>query len=270
MVEMMVVVACMMLLLIPAWKVFHHGTKSSLQGMLQIETTMEARRILKQLNQDLKHSCWEWNDTNAFYSLQDILSTSGSFPNTSYSFAVFPFSGDISGVVPTGSNYDPGPQPRLARRVSRVIYRLAPSPKIARDGYPSNFPMYRLLREETLHPGNPQIGQFPGGVRVQELSERVLMFDILPYISRDAGGNEQQFFWVTLQLVDTVNRSGVVQVITDSTSNRLTQRSRDLVIADFFDVVSPKFFAAYRQTAGPRLGIKSTYDRSSYFDPAGP
>jgi type II secretory pathway pseudopilin PulG len=272
-IELMVVIGCAMLLLLPAWEVFRQGTKSSLQGKLQIETTLEARRILQQVSFDLKNSCWAWDDEHVpVYTINQILNSSGgAFPNCVFSFLSFSLLGNVEDAI--SKTPDPRTQPefcrKLWRRPSKITYRLEKSPKIKKEGYPPNFPMYSLIREERLNSKLPEAQKFQssGFKRKMVLSERVMMFDITPYTLSDSLGNQQQFFWITLQLIDTVNRAGDFSF---PTSGKLTQRSKDLVIADFFEVVSPKFLASYRQMAGPTIGHSSDYSRVSYNDPIDP
>jgi type II secretory pathway pseudopilin PulG len=267
-IEIMVVLACMMLLLIPAWKIFQQGTKSSLQGMLQIETTLEARKVLKGIGNDLKKSCWIWDDANiGYYTLDHIVKVNGTFPGISWSFLSYPQHGDVADAIPTSAQADPATR-QLWRRVSRITYRLEPSSKKSSKKLPASFPMYSLIREEKFNPRHPQATKFPGGVRQTVVSDRVLFFDIRPLTQTDAGGHQMQFFWITLQLVDSIDPN--VQLPTLVDGKKLLQRSKNLIIADFFDVVYPEILSGYRQLAGPRLKTASEYCRVPFYDPIEP
>ncbi|MBI3039099.1 prepilin-type N-terminal cleavage/methylation domain-containing protein, partial [bacterium] len=164
-VELMIVVGCLMLILVPAWRIFHYGTRSSLQGMLKIDTTLEARRILNQVNLDLKQSCWAWDDeNNAYYTISDILSASGRFQNRTISFLVFPSKGSLTDAIPQSLEPDvENPSKVVAnRRVSKVSYILQPSPK--KEGLPQKFPLFSLIREEKFNPKHPLAQSYPEGL----------------------------------------------------------------------------------------------------------
>ena len=48
-VEIMIVLICTALLMGPIFLVLRSSTKTSLKGMLRIDTTLEARRVIKQV-----------------------------------------------------------------------------------------------------------------------------------------------------------------------------------------------------------------------------
>ncbi|HQB82717.1 MAG TPA: prepilin-type N-terminal cleavage/methylation domain-containing protein, partial [Candidatus Rifleibacterium sp.] len=51
-VEIMIVLICTALLMGPIFLVLRSSTKTSLKGMLRIDTTLEARRVIKQVYAD--------------------------------------------------------------------------------------------------------------------------------------------------------------------------------------------------------------------------
>ena len=58
-VEIMIGITCLAVLMGPIYLLMRSGTQTSLKGMKRIETTLEARRVLKQVYADLKMLCFE-------------------------------------------------------------------------------------------------------------------------------------------------------------------------------------------------------------------
>lgn len=203
------------------------GTRQSLKGMQQIEVSLEARRILQRLQVDLKSACFETCQIAAIdISINGLLNQSGTFPGNAYTFLSFPLNGTVADVIPTAGEASPA-----FRRASRVTWRLEPGTNPQR-------PLLRLIREEVFHPDHSQ--SKTGSNRLTRvMSERVNFFAIQPY-QVTSGGQSNWYFWVTLQLGDAINRN----TGSFTPGQPLPDRREDLVMADFYDVVSPDFFNA--------------------------
>lgn len=203
------------------------GTRQSLKGMQQIEVSLEARRILQRLQVDLKSACLETCQIAAIdINIAELLQQSGTFPRNSYTFLSFPLNGTIGDVIPTAGEASPA-----FRRASRVTWRLEP-------GSDPRRPLLRLIREEVFHPDHSQ--SKTGSNRLSRvMSERVNFFAIQPYQVTSAG-QSNWYFWVTLQLGDAITRN----TSSFTPGQALPEKREDLVMADFYDIVSPDFFNA--------------------------
>ena len=217
-VEIMVVSACLALLAGTAFTLLRSGTRSSLQGMLRLETTLEARKIVRQVYADLKLACFPL-PYDSVYNFDSVMYTAGAPPHNMYSFLSFPtharmneiFSSPASGV-----NH---------REVALISYRIEPGTSPER-------PFLKLTREET----------FKGQTTSKVLSDRVNFFEIKPVMLQPYGRN-QFYFMVTLQLVDSIDAAE----LKDKDSQTDGPKS-NRAVADFFDIVYPEFFnAAWNQ-----------------------
>ena len=223
-VEVLVVAGLMVLLLGPIFILLRSGSKTALQGMLQVQTTLDARRIIKQVHSDLKLACVPMGGGALSFGFNQILQESGTAPEFSYSFLSFPLHTEIREAVPApGSGISP-------RRASRITYKLE---KLTDPGKP----YLRLSRIETYHP------DVPPGNRTESriLSERVNFFEIRPVELQQSGRN-QFYFWVTLQLVDSGGKQATYEPLQRLSA---TDGMKDVQIADFFDLVYPEFFHAF-------------------------
>ncbi len=234
-VEVMVAICCMCILMLGLMQVFRYGTRSSLRGTLQVETTLEARLILQQLTLDLKHLCVE-AESGATGLFDQALKTSGTAPTLEYSFYVYPFEGSTEQVVSrggSGKSYIP---------VSRVTYLLQGSPTPTK-------PYLKLIRREQLHARHPRFGEYPAGIKERTLSERVHVMQILPRTFQ-VKGYRLSCFWVNLQLVDSLKRG---ELVPQNLGQQLFGAPKDALIADFFSVVYPEFIREIEHNKGFNL-----------------
>jgi len=88
-VEIMIVLICTALLMGPIFLVLRSSTRTSLKGMLRIDTTLEARRVIKQVYADLKMACFPL-PYNSVYNFDDVMQVTGTPPHNSYKFYSFP------------------------------------------------------------------------------------------------------------------------------------------------------------------------------------
>ncbi len=222
--EILVVVLCVGILLVPAISFLMQGTRSSLRGMVQIETVLEARRIMQQIRQDLKNACFPVDGKERDLTLSLYLEEKGEPPCSRYSFLSFSQVGKPEDAVPCSS----AGTGMVWRRASKITYALEPSTKGSGN-------LLRLVREEKFHPDHPQATHYGDGTRISVLSDKVNLFHVQLH-SFEPNSQLPPAYLVTLQLVDSVaeKRSGNGQPIT------LPDPSKT-VIADFFDVVYSDF-----------------------------
>ena len=215
-VEIMIVVICMALLMGPIFFILHSNTQNSLTGMLRIDTTMEARRIIKQVHSDLKLSCFDI-PYGSTYTFADNLGISNYIPNV-YVMMTFPVHKKLDNIFSSRSSG------KSIRNIAIVNYHLEPH----KD---SKKPSYNLIREVN----------FKGKVTKRILSKRVNYFEIKPIEIQPPVGKEQYYYLVTLQLVDALNeRDFKDKGITKN--NKVKKLKNKIILADFFDVVYPEFF----------------------------
>ena len=227
-VELMIVVGCFMLIIGPALRVFQFGTRSSLSGMKRIDTTLEARRILRQVHIDLKGSCFVWQGPGN-YSFDDILYVDRSKePCAEFLLYRFPSIDPVEKCV-TGLKDDAGPARRLT---SLVTYRITPA--------------HELVREEAFHPSHPAYSRFPQGKWTQVLTKRLNYFDISPVQVPNATGPDQWFFWVSLQLRDAYQKPDLSQ----AALRYDFKEAPGVIISEFFDILYPEFFTAFHNNEG--------------------
>jgi type II secretory pathway pseudopilin PulG len=216
-VETMIVAICLAILLGPIFLLLRSGSRRSLEGMLRIDTTLEARRVLQQIHADLKQACLPIVPQQPV-GFTDFLFVTGSVPEWTYTFLSYPLHRPVTEIVPNNSGNAP-------RRAARITYR------VVRQNDP-NKPFLRLYRDE----------EFPGsGKQTRTLSDRVNFFEIKP-LEIQAGGRNQFYFWINLQLVDTAKG---VDTTAMAAGTPVTAAKAGVLLADFFDVVYPEFFHAF-------------------------
>jgi prepilin-type N-terminal cleavage/methylation domain-containing protein len=221
-IEMMVVVILVSMILIPVFRTFHAGIKVATKGMLKVETTLEARRILKQIQTDLQDVCFPMDGREMTFSPESLVRETGTPPTTTYAFFSFPAHGPVESLITDEAGGI------VWRNVSEITYSLS-------QGENS---MYTLIRSERFHPSHPLASTYPGGIRVQNLSNQVNFFSIVanPF---NTPTRSSLTFRVHLQLVDSVKKGELAQVVQ---GNSAAQRLKEGVIADFFSVVNPHFY----------------------------
>ncbi len=186
-VEIMVAAACLTLLAGTTFLLLRAGTRSSLHGMLRLETTLEARKIIRQVYADLKLACFPL-PYNSVYNFENVMYITGAPPHNMYSFLSFPTHARLDEVLASsqsGVNY---------RETAFINYRIEPVASHSSS-------LLRLTREET----------FKGQTVRKVLSEKVNFFEIKPVMLQPYGRN-QHYFLITLQLVDSDNASELNRV----------------------------------------------------------
>lgn len=215
-VEIMIVAICLALLMGPLFLILRSGTKTSLKGMLRIETTLEARRVIKQIHADLKLACFPVPyDSTTEYDFGDVMSVTGVPPEVTYSFLSYPIHAEIEDIFTnqtSGKNF---------REVAEIKY------KIEENSDPEK-PSYQLIREEKIN----------GNTRRNVLSKRINYFEIKPIMLQPQGKN-QYYYLITLQLIDAVHPKDMEG---QTTGAKITDQVQGAILADFYDVVYPEFF----------------------------
>lgn len=215
-VEIMIVCICTALLMGPIFLILRSSSQSSLKGMLRIDTTLEARRIIKQVHSDLKLSCFPI-PYGSTYSFDNNIGIGGTAPNL-YMFYSFPVHEKLDSI------FESRTVNKAIRNVSEITYQME-SHKTSKK------PSYKLIRKEN----------FKGKVTSRVLSDRVNYFEIKKIEIQSPAGKNQFYFLVTLQLIDAIHEAdfeakGVTK------GNKLKKMKSKIILADFFDVVYPEYF----------------------------
>ncbi len=213
-VEIMIVAICLALLMGPIFMVLRSGTQTSLKGMLRIETTLEARRVIKQIRADIKMACFPL-PYSSVYNFDDVMKVSGTTPKNTYTFLSYPIHQKLGNVFESQTS------DKNYRNVSEIKY-------IVEENNDPDKPSLRLVREE----------RFAGKTRKTVLTDRVNFFEIKPIMLQPQGKN-QFYYLVTLQLMDSVHPKDMKD---KTPGSKIVDSQKDVILADFFDVVYPEFF----------------------------
>ena len=175
----------------------------------------QARNVLQQVYADLKMACFKLPDEND-YSFSDILKRNGDAPNYMYQFYSFPIHQSYSEIF---DNPDEGVNSRIP---SLITYKV--------EGVSAP---YRLVREET----------FKGKTTSKVLSENINFFEINDIgITTKVDNSKMQFYYqITLQLIDVLHAS---DYDSKKIGEKLRQNQKDVILADFYDIVYPEYFNA--------------------------
>jgi hypothetical protein len=213
----MIVAVCLALLMGPIFLILRSGTQTSLKGMMRIDTTLEARRIIKQIHADLKMACFPL-PYSSVYGFEDVVHVSGVTPKNTYTFLSYPIHQKLSNIFPNQGTPDEND-----RKVAEIQY-------IVEDGKDPDKPSLRLIRKE----------KFDGKVRTIVLSERINYFEIKPIMLQPQGKN-QFYYLITLQLIDSLHSE---YLDGKTPGSKIMDFEKDVILADFFDVVYPEYFHA--------------------------
>lgn len=229
-IEMMLVLVCMFLLMGPVFRILRSGTQSSLKGMMQIETTLEARNVLRQVGQDLKSSCFLIDGNQRKFSYTTLLQTSGSLPEVEYSMLTFPHTDTPEDSISSASSG------RAWREASQVTYSV--------KSHPTRPNMRQLIRIERFRPSHPAYNRYKDGCREFVVSEHVNLFEVTPDVITSSG-KTLVTFRLHLQLVDFMPGREVPVPVAGTG----LVRPREGAIADYFDVVYSEFYRSMRSKA---------------------
>lgn len=215
-VEIMIAAICFTIIMGPFLLILRSGTNTSLMGVMRNETTEKARAIMKQVYADLKMACFPLGD-GAEYNFYEIMSIEGTAPNLTYSFQSYPIHQKYSEIFESpsaGINY---------RNPSLITYTIE-------NGDNPELPFKKLIRKET----------FGDKTTERVLSENINFFEIKE-IFLEFEGKKQYYYLITLQLLDVLHASDMKN---KKSNEKLTENQKDVILADFYDVVYPEFFHA--------------------------
>lgn len=216
-IEIMIVTICTALLMGPVFFILKSSSNTSLTGMLRIDTTLEARRVIKQIHSDLKQSCFPV-PYGSTYSFDDNLGEGGTPPLNACVFYSFPLHSKLNNVFTSRTSG------KSIRKAAEITYRI----ETHKD---SKKPSYKLIREEKHN----------GKTRTSVLSNRVNYFEIKKVNLTQSYGKVQWYFLVTLQLIDAIHEKdfegkGI------AAGSKVEKLQSKVILADFFDVVYPEYF----------------------------
>jgi prepilin-type N-terminal cleavage/methylation domain-containing protein len=232
-IEVLVSTACLLLVLGPIFAIFSSGSRQSHKGMLRIETSLESRRVLRQISRDLKSGVVLLGTRqNQLVGLNDLMiggltTANRCLPQVRYSFYAFPSKAPLADGTPEdvieNRDHRTAPSPR---HLARIEYAVEP------NGDKRKF--YRLIRREYYkHQRFERI-----------LSTKVNFFAISLIEFKPSNHPDHSFLQVSLQLVDALHHKDLEQVQgridPDSPINQ-----RNLVISDAFEIVYPEAFNAF-------------------------
>lgn len=231
-VELLIAITCFTIILGPLYMLMRSGTQTSMRGVKSIETTMEARRVMKQIYADLKMLCFVLPDdmgVDTVFSFDSAMKVEGIVPKKTYSFQCFPANQEYDNIFEgrCGKSIS-------FRHVSNIKYSVI-------ENSSKDNPFMKLVRTEV----------FKGEIKKQILSEHVNFFEIKPiFISQPGTGKNQYYYLVTLQLADILKKNSEnLGKVGTGEKIEAGKIDKDIILADFFDVVYPEYFhAAWNQS----------------------
>lgn len=238
-VEVIVTALCLALLITPLLFIFRSGIKISRKGMVQVETILEAKKVLEQVKIDLENLIMDIDEVGASgYTEFDISSffykDESNPPFYIYKFYTFTKYGKIEDAVLKGSGTN---FTKIFPTI--VIYKVEEEKDQSNKN--RNFMSYKLVREEILS-NEFSSNNLPSRNTVKTLTSNLNYFKIsfmkidnvkyttFPYF----------YFAINLQLVNSI--SNLVQ----STNSQITiediykAREKGVVIADFISFAVPE------------------------------
>jgi type II secretory pathway pseudopilin PulG len=247
-VELMVVMMCFSLIAAVLFRLLKSGVDASVKGILRVDTILEARTILQQLHQDIKTACVPTSAADpmseAKLDAENLIRVTGEHPHVSWTFYGFPLPGSIEDCL--GDVGAPAATDPVKCRISKIVYSLAPNSDGTPGGTPGGKRFHSLTRTEFFHPDHPMAAKFPDGLK-KTLSQQVNFLRISPkFLSsmKSLGEmegkllNRRPYFWITLQLVETLPAPQGGQLPNDGS---WVTPGPNVVIADFFDTVYCEF-----------------------------
>lgn len=238
-VEMLVALGCMAILMGPIFFVYRSGSRSSLQGIAKAEITLEARRILRQIHDDLRYSVVYLN-----YNI-NLPSSLGSY--------YFPYF--LKGGNPYSPSGDAQTQYKMLRFPLHGEVKDAIEPVGGVTAYRKPILITYELKKETPDQALFSLFRQEGTGRPILLSNRVNFFEIRDNPNSPAGTT----WFTTLQLAEVIRPSNEDSnwqklqhaggTTINSTERRLADRTRGVQIADFFDVAASEFYTLFRRSS---------------------
>ena len=219
-VEIMIVCICISILVGPIYMLLRSGSDSSMKGMTRIETTLKARRVLQQVYADLKMICFINNREHLqkvkFSNAMTIVSQAPNFKCWFYSF-------------PTHEQYD-----QMFETAQNSSGTLDLNSKVCKITYTvegGNNSVFKTLKRKV---------EFGDKSSETVLSDKVSSFFIDP-IAVKVEDKLENYYQINLTLVDVVHEN-----LKDSiTAEQINYGSKEIIKAEFFDVVYPEYVHSY-------------------------
>ena len=218
-VELTIAAICLTIILGPIIMILRSGTSSSLVGMMRIDTTQKARNILHQVYADLKMACLYLPADKREFSFEEIVTREGDSPYYNYSFYSFPIHQSYDKILENGID-------NITYRVpSFITYKVE-------NGDNPNLPTFKkLIREEN----------FDGNITSKVLTDNLNYFEIKQIDMVVDGNKLQSYYMITLQLIDVLHENDIKD---KKTGEKLRENQKDLILADFYDIVYPEYYNA--------------------------
>lgn len=224
--ELMIALLIFTLLLLPIYHVLSVSSTTAFKGMVRSDITLEARRLLRQVHDDLKYSVF-FVDYNAPITdtIQDCFDRmlNPSF-GEAYSLLRFPLQGKVEDFIETSSG-------GVFRIPVRVSYRLVKIDNL----------LFALYRQE-------------GNNTPRCLSKRINFFDIQSHPIAPS----HTAWLVNLQLADISKAvpsdtnlkelESVANLAYNDQQRRLMARTHSVIIADFFNAVASEYYNCFRRS----------------------
>ncbi|MFZ5951954.1 MAG: PulJ/GspJ family protein [Candidatus Rifleibacteriota bacterium] len=211
-VEIMIVVIISAITMGPVYLIYRSGMRSSISGMVSLEIQSEGERLLLQIYDDLKNSCLPY-DGELKLKFSDLVKVehldTSSLAGLNYSF--HSFMRDENKLISATGN---GKALRATRKIKYLIEKT------------DNPRLFALFRSEQTK---------SDGIVKRLISNRVAFFQINPVTIPSKIDNSSQYFWqITIQLAELPKSLPA--------GTYAANRSKGIIIADFYQVVSCDFF----------------------------
>lgn len=222
-IELVISVFIMSVVAIPAILILRTGTKQSAQGMMKITTTLDARRALQRVRQDLENSIFPTRGWNLdVVNKEQLLDVVKPPPVPEYRLLCF------SSLPHVGIPIDEK-EVALTRRANRVTWRLEPA-----SGTSGPF---ALIREEEINSdAGPVKTKITACTRVNFFA--IHRESVVHDASKDGKSRFVSLYRIVLQLVDRLPGS---EIIAAGREKSAIARPKGVMIADYFETVVPGF-----------------------------
>ncbi len=214
MIELIVAIAVLAAISAPALLFYQNSVKTSVSGVVNLEMLAEGKRIIAELNDDLRNSCIPHQSAFSFSFNDLVVSTpSGISDRTAAEYALYRYAREPKIVRQRNLKSS-----MILRPLLSVRYNLEKN---------SNNDLFRLVRTEAL------IG---GANRVKVLSERICKLQVQPVrlICKDGGST---WLWNTfLQIGHAADGN--------YDSNALRGRGNGTIVMEFHDLINSEFYSA--------------------------